>query len=112
MLKNDELLKLLPLDNSQLKAQAILKAREILMSDKYKKYDNEFKKNFATGFVENYLDEISKERVRIAGEMMLQSQNKKYIMQVTGLSLEEIEKITIPTNSSQILKEFEKLKKQ
>lgn len=110
MIEDNQILKLLPLDNNQLKLQAILKVKEVLNSPKYKGKDEEFKKNFANGFVEEYMEQVAKERRRVAGEMMLQSHNKKYIMQVTGLSLEEVENITIPTNSSDILREYEKLK--
>ncbi len=111
MNSNEEILKLLPLKNQQLKIQALLKAKEILMSDKYKKYDEEFKINFANGFVENYMEQINEERKRVAGEMLLNNENKRYIMEKTGLSLDEILKVTIPTNSSEILRIYEEMKK-
>ncbi len=111
MIEKDEIFKLLPLKNQQLKLQALLKAKEILLSDKYKGYDEEFKVNFANSFVERYIDEVQKERQRIAGEMLLKNENKKYIMEVTGLTLDEILNVTIPTNSVEILKIYEEMKK-
>ncbi len=110
MIKNQEdLMKVLPLKESELRLRAVMEARELLMHDRYKNYDNDFKKNFATGFVETYLTEIRTLRNNVAIKMLNEAQNKGYIMKVTGLTFEELENIKITSNNKEILKIYKEI---
>ncbi|MFV0518864.1 MAG: hypothetical protein ACK5LY_01195 [Lachnospirales bacterium] len=111
MIKNqEELLRILPLKNNELKLLALVEVKELLLREKYKKYDDDFKKNFAQGYVEKFIKEISSARENLAITMANESKNKVDIMKVTGLTLEELDNLKIKSNNKEILKIYNHIK--